>query len=586
MDMRWSMDELYKSIDSKEFDNDLSLCDEKLSYISSWTKSNLNSYKDAKDKIENFLKMKIDFLKVFTKLITYANLSISVNARNEEAIKSFEKLQIKYTEFTKPLVTFKSWIKLLDNLDSLVNSSDFLKEHEFYLKEIKLKSNYLLSDREEIIISKMINTGSKAWMKLYEKLVSTLLVDIDSEQLPLSVVRNLAYDKDKDIRKKAYEMELKSYKRIEDSSASCLNGIKGEVITLSSMRGFSSPLEETLINSRMDAETLDTMMSAVVEDLSSFHKYFKRKAEILGHKNGLPFYDLFAPIGDIDIKFTYKQAQDFIVDNFRTFSTNLSDFAYKAFKNKWIDAEPREGKSGGAFCSSIHSIGESRILSNFDGSFSSVTTLAHELGHAYHGSLLSDQTILNTRYPMPIAETASTFCETIVINAALSEANDKEALCILESLVSDAGQIVVDIYSRYLFESEVFKRRQEAALSVDEFKEIMINSQKTAYGCGIDDKYLHPYMWIAKSHYYSSSRSFYNFPYTFGLLFAKGLYSQYLKLGSDFVKEYDNLLSYTGKDNIYNICKTAGFDIHSIDFWRESLALVKDNIDSFIIKSK
>ena len=586
MDMRWSMDELYKSINSKEFNNDLSLCDEKLNYISSWTKSNLNSYEDVKYKIESFLKMKIDFLKVFTKLITYANLSISVNARDEEAIKSFEKLQIKYTEFTKPLVTFKSWIKLLDNLDSLVNSSDFLKEHEFYLKEIKLKSNYLLSDIEEIIISKMINTGSKAWMKLYDKLVSTLLVDMTNEQLPLSIVRNMAYDKDKDIRKKAYEMELKSYKKIEDSSASCLNGIKGEVITLSSMRGFSSPLEETLINSRMDVETLDTVMSAVAEDLSSFHKYFKRKAEILGHKSGLPFYDLFAPIGDMDIKFTYSQVQDFIVDNFRTFSTNLSDFAYKAFKNKWIDAEPREGKSGGAFCSSIHSIGESRILSNFDGSLSSVTTLAHELGHAYHGSLLSDQTILNTRYPMPIAETASTFCETIVINAALGEANDDEALCILESLVSDEGQIVVDIYSRYLFETEVFKRRHDAALSVDEFKEIMVNSQKKAYGCGLDENYLHPYMWIAKSHYYNSSRSFYNFPYTFGLLFAKGLYSQYLKSGSDFVKEYDKLLSYTGKDNIYNICKTAGFDIHSIDFWKESLALVKDNIDSFIIKSK
>lgn len=584
--MEWSLDELYPSIDSFEFEEDFLWCDERLDFINKWTDDNLNSQENAKKKIENFLKHEVIFMATFTKLITYANLSISVNSDDHEALKSFEKLQVMYTRITKPLVSFEKYLSSVNDLDSLIDSSEFLSEHRFYLKEIKLKSKYLLSDDEEVLLSKLVNTGSKAWIKLYDKLVSSLLVDLDNKELPLSVVRNMAYENSGDLRKKAYEAELKSYKKIENSIAACINGIKGEVITISDMRGFSSPLDETLINSRMDKETLDTMMNAVVENLPVFHKYFKRKSELLGHKNGLPFYDLFAPIGSVDMKFTYEQAQDFILENFKTFSPKLSDFAYNAFKNKWIDALPKKGKSGGAFCASIHSIRESRILTNFDGSFSSVTTLAHELGHAYHGSLLVNETMLNTLYPMPIAETASTFCETIVINAALKEANDSEALSILESLVSDYAQIIADIYSRYLFETEVFEKRKEAALSVDELKEIMTKAQTKAYGDGLDNSYLHPYMWIAKSHYYSNSRSFYNFPYTFGLLFAKGLYSQYLKVGDDFVKEYDKLLSYTGKDNIYNICKSVGFDIHSIDFWKDSLSLIESDVDKFIKLSK
>jgi pepF/M3 family oligoendopeptidase len=318
------------------------------------------------------------------------------------------------------------------------------------------------------------------------------------------------------------------------------------------------------------------------ESLPDFHGYFRKKAELMGYSNGLPFYEMFAPMGNMNMQFSYKEARDFIVANFKTFSNSLSSYAANAFDSRWIDAEPREGKRGGAFCENIHSIGESRILANFDGSFNSMITLAHELGHGYHGACLMKEEYLNSDYPMPIAETASIFCETIVKEAALKAANEEETFTILESSISDSAQVIVDIYSRFLFESELFKSRESGSLSVKELKEIMLNAQKEAYGNGLDHNFLHPYMWLCKPHYYSADYNFYNFPYAFGLLFSKGVYAEYLKQGGEFAGKYDKLLSVTGKMNISDVAKVMNIDVHKVDFWRSSLELIKKDIDRFI----
>ncbi|GBF10846.1 M3 family oligoendopeptidase [Tepidibacillus sp. HK-1] len=586
MKMRWSLDALYPSFDSDAFKQDLTKCTEGIRQIKKWTKINLSNQEEPVKKLEKYITTQNDFLHLYSRLQSFAQLTLSVEAKNEKALKTLEKLETMSTELAEPTVQFQKWLGSLNNLDQLISSSEILKEHRFYLLEQANKNQYLLSEQEEVILAKMKNTGSKAWAKLQELLTSTLLVEItvndEEKQLPLPVVRNMAYDSDPQVRKMAYEAELKSYKKIEESSAASLNGIKGEFITISEKRGYQSPLEKTLLDSRMDQEILDAMLTAMRESLPSFHKFFRKKAELLGYKNGLPFYELFAPMGEVDMKYTYDEAREFIVKNFRTFSDKLANFADRAFAEHWIDAEPREGKRGGAFCSNLHVIKQSRILSNFTGSFSDVTTLAHELGHGYHGSCLMDQTFLNSHYPMPIAETASIFCETIVKNAALQEAEPEEAFAILENELSDAGQVIVDIYSRFLFESEVFKRRKEASLSVNELKEIMLNAQKEAYGDGLEPDFLHPYMWVCKPHYYFPERHFYNFPYAFGMLFAKGLYAEYLKRGADFVPEYDKLLSVTGKMNVADITKTMGIDVRSPEFWRNSLKLVEQDIETFI----
>lgn len=586
MNMRWSLKELYPDFESNEFKQDMEKCKNSINEIKQWVSDNLQDRKDPKVKIEKYLNMTNSFSDLFSGLSNFAELTLSVEAKNETALIISDKLDQLSTELTEPNVIFQKWLSSLEDIEDVINTSENISDHSFYIRENIKKSKYLLTDKEEILMSKMKNTGSNAWSKLQELLTSTLLVEInidgEDKQLPLPVVRNMAYDGKQEVRKTAYEAELKSYKKIEESSAASLNGIKGEVLTTSKMRGLKSPLEKTIIDSRMDENILDAMLSAIKESLPSFHKFYRKKAELLGYKEGLPFYELFAPVGSADMQYSYDQAREFIVSNFKTFSGKLANFADNAFEKKWIDAEIRDGKRGGAFCANLHSIKESRILANFTGSFNDVTTLAHELGHGYHGDQLKDETYLNSHYPMPLAETASIFSETIVKNAAIKEAEHDQALYILENDLSDAGQVIVDIYSRFLFESKLFELREEGYLSVNKLKEIMLEAQKTAYGNGLDHNYLHPYMWLNKPHYYYAGYNFYNFPYAFGLLFAKGLYVEYLNRGESFVEEYDKLLSATGKMDIIGVAKLMNIDVTSKDFWQNSLKLVEQDIETFV----
>lgn len=585
--MRWSLNELYHSFDSKEFKEDSQKIDALINEVREFAQRELTSHDQGLKKIENYLRKSQEISEVITKVLGYASLTMSVDARNEEAKEHYGKIVMKLSDLTLPQVMFERFLKNEADLERYIEESELLKEHEFFLKDMKKNAQYMLSDNEEILISKMSNTGSKAWTNLQNQVTSTLMVDMgDGNKLPLPAVRNLAYDGDGSVRKAAYEKELKAYEKVEDSSAAALNGIKGEVITVSNLRGFKTPLEETLVNSRMNEETLEAMFTAIRESLPVFRAYLKRKATLLGHENGLPFYDLFAPMGESKLHFTYEEAMDFVVKNFKTFSDKLGNFAKNAYEKNWLDVEPREGKRGGAFCSSLHSIGESRVMANFDGSFSNMTTLAHELGHGYHGFTLKDESILNSDYPMPIAETASIFCETIVVNAALKEMDDKEAVTVLEQSIQDATQVIVDIYSRYLFETRLFEIRVDHPLSVRELKETMLKAQKDAYGEGLDENTLHPYMWLNKTHYYSAGRNFYNFPYAFGLLFAKGLYAIYLEKGESFVQEYDDLLAMTGKNNIQDVAKKMNIDVTKPDFFRNSLKLVEKDIDKFLELTK
>ena len=585
MDLNWSLKELYPSFQSEEFKGDLNKLENLISRINTEVDANIANC-DIKAALEKYINTQIELLSLVTNLYSFCSLSISVNTNDTDALKNDEIIQKHLANLAESDSKYKKFIGGIENLEEFINSSELLKKHEFMLTEIKETSKYVLSDKEEAIIAKMKTTGSSAWSTLKDSIISKLMVDIElkgeKKVMPLTAVRNLASDNDAETRRVAYFAELESYKKIEDSAAAALNGIKGEVITTAGLRGYESPLHETLSKSRMDIDALNAMLDAMKEYMPHFRAYLKRKAEILGHTNGLPFYDLFAPIGNSEMSYSYEEAQAFVDTNFRSFSDKLADFAKKSFEGNWIDVLPREGKVAGAFCAGLPTIGESRIMLNFGNNFGDVITLAHELGHGYHGDCLLNESILNSDYPMPIAETASTFCETIVKKAAVKTASKDEALTILESELQDCTQVIVDIYSRFLFEKELFERRKEAALSSDELKEIMLAAQKEAYGDGLDENFLHPYMWVCKPHYYSADYNFYNFPYAFGLLFAKGLYAEYLKRGEEFVAEYDNLLALTGKNNIADVTKVMNIDIHNIDFWRGSLEMIKEDIDEFI----
>lgn len=590
MDGKWSLKELYSGFDSKEYKEDLKKLEMKINDFSNFAKSLIDSQDNIVKALEEHINYLNEFKELSNRLLMYTNLIVSVDTKNTVALKNIGIIETLLSKTADTDAKLCKWIAGIEDLDNIIEKSELLKEHRFYFSEVIEMSKYVLSDKEELIIAKMRNTGSAAWSKLTDLETSSLLVDIkldgEKKQLPLSMVRNLAFDSDANVRKTAYEAEIKSYKKIENSVAASLSGIKGEVITVCDMKGYKSPLAETLLYSRMSEKSLNVMIEAMKESLPAFEKYHKRKAEILGHKNGLPFYDLFAPLKGGDKTYNFEEAKQFILDNFATFSDKLSAFAKRAFDNNWVDVYPREGKVGGAFCENLHMIGESRIMLNFGGNLTDIITLAHELGHGYHGDCLMQESAINADYPMPIAETASTFCETIVKKAAIKNGTKLEAFSIIEAELSDCAQIIVDILSRFLFESEVFEKRKEGALSADELKEIMINAQKATYGEGLDSNYMHPYMWACKPHYYYASENFYNFPYAFGLLFAKGLYAEYLKRGDEFVKAYDELLSVTGKNKLADVTKLMNIDIESKEFWKNSLKTIEEDIEKFVEISK
>lgn len=314
-----------------------------------------------------------------------------------------------------------------------------------------------------------------------------------------------------------------------------------------------------------------------------FRKYFQAKAKKLG-KERLAWWDVYAPMGKTGKLYSFAEARDLIVDNFEKFSPQLAELAKRAFDNNWIDAEQREGKRGGAFCMTIPVVKESRILSNFDGSFDQVSTLAHELGHAFHNYCIfkANKTELQRQYPMTLAETASIMCETIVTQAVLSRTHEpQEELALLEAQLNNASQVIVDIYSRFLFEKEVLERREKSELSPDDLNEIMERAQKATYGDGLDEQYLQKFMWTWKPHYYSPDAPFYNFPYAFGLLFATGLYAIYQQRGADFVPDYINLLASTGEDSAASLARRFGIDITRRKFWDDSLAIIAKQVDRY-----
>ena len=590
MSLNWSLKELYPSFESQEFKIDMDRLTSKINEVNEWANEIVKDNNDILIKLEDYIKKYSKLTELISKIGSFIQLSISVNTKDAEALRYSDIFEKKLTHIVEASTKVERYISNIENIDCIIEKSELLKAHEYVLKSIVEQSKYLLSDKEESIIANMKNTGSNAWSKLKDNLISSLMVEIkendEVKEYPLTVVLNMAEDNSEEVRKRAYEAEIASYKKVEEGVAAALNGIKGEVLTVCDFRGYNSPLEKTLIDSRMDEESLNAMLDAMKESLPVFRKYLRRKAEMLGHKNGLPFYDLYAPISNTDMKFTYEEGAKFVVKNFRTFSDNLGDFAQKAIDNYWIDVEPREGKVGGAFCAGLHFIGESRVLLNYGGSFGDVVTMAHELGHGFHGECLKNEAILNSDYPMPIAETASTFCETIIKKAAIKEADKEEALAILEAEICDCTQVIVDIYSRFLFEKSVFEARKESALTVEQIKELMLKAQREAYGDGLDPEYLHPYMWAWKPHYYDADYNYYNFPYAFGLLFAKGLYAEYLKKGESFTSEYERLLSITGKNKIADITKEVGIDILNKEFWRNSLKTIEEDIEKFIELSK
>ena len=591
---RWDLKNVYPGLESPELENAIQDIQIKTEALKKFYQEELVPCQpgDPKEKINQTLSQMVDQINLLyvqsSTIRAYLQSFIATDSFNQTAARIGSQFDQVMVGVQKVVVLLEAWVgKFKDDLPEVLALGDSAGDHKFPIMEIAEQSKYLMSEKEEILASELSLAGSRAWGKLQGTVTSQKTVDFDlggeTKTLPMPALINLHSHPDESVRKRAYEAEMAAWKSVEEPLAACMNGVKGWVNTLNQKRGRKDALHQSLDQGRIDRETLQAMMSAMEDSFPIFQRYFKAKAARFGQK-ALPWWNVFAPTGKSEKEFTFPEAANFILKHFGSFSPELRQFAQTAFDNNWVDAEQRPGKRGGAFCMSVPGVKESRILCNFDGSLDQVMTIAHELGHGYHNFNMfqARKTPLQRQTPMTMAETASIMCETIVFNAVMNKIDDpQEELALLETALIGDSQVIVDIYSRFLFEKEVFERREKAELSPADLCEIMENAQAATYGEGLDENYRHKYMWTWKPHYYYAGLSFYNFPYAFGMLFGVGLYAIYQQKGDAFVPDYKSLLSSTGEAPAADLAARFGIDIRSKAFWQKSLGVIAKRVDRY-----
>ncbi|MFZ5921148.1 MAG: M3 family oligoendopeptidase [Chloroflexota bacterium] len=590
----WDLTNVYPSLESKEFENAVEQVKTQVGELESLFAEKV-SKTDAGTPVPELAGLVGESLNRFNEMYelsgtvrAFIHSFVATDSRDTLAMKKMSEFQMVGVRMQNLAVQFQAWIgKLAPVLEAIIAANENATAHAFALKDAAEQSKYMMAENEEALAAELGLSGASAWNKLQGTVTSQLTVDfeLDGEvkKLPMPALINLHSHPDESVRRRAYEAEMAAWKSVEEPLTAAMNGIKGTANSLNKRRGREDALHAPIDMARIDRPTLEAMMGAMEASFPMFRKYFKAKAKRFG-KEKLAWWDVFAPSGNVNKEYSWEEARAFILENFGKFSPELEAFAKRAFDNLWIDGEQRDGKRGGAFCMGVPGVKESRVLCNFDGTLDQVSTIAHELGHAFHNECAyqAGKTELQQDTPMTLAETASIMCETIVMEAVLAQATDpQEELAILETRLIGDAQVIVDIYSRFLFEKEVHERREKSDLSADDLCDIMERAQAATYGDGLDENFRHKYMWTWKPHYYYPGLAFYNFPYAFGLLFGLGLYAIYQQRGPAFVDDYKNLLASTGEAPAADLAARFGIDIRSRKFWEDSLAVIGRKIDRY-----
>ena len=511
----------------------------------------------------------------------YIYATVSTDSRNERAQGLLSEMETLDARVSPLLARLADWVASLGT-EQLAEVSTEARDHMGPLERLQARAEHQMSEVEEGLYSELGTTGSSAWGRLQGDLTSQLSTEVHlptgTKTMPMAAVRGLSTDSDLNVRKAAYEAEMRAWPTIAVACAAAMNSIKGEANVVNRRRKWKQPLDASLYSNNVSLETFNAMQSAVHASLPDFRRWMRVKAKLVGDTNGLSWWNLAAPLSISPGPISWDQGISLVKGAFASYSDRLSHLVDRSINEQWLDAEPREGKVGGAFCMSFVD-DRSLVLLNWSGSVDSAQVTAHELGHAYHNTQLAHRTALQKRLPMALAETASIFCETLVVEEGLSRLQGDDRLALLDVDLIGANQVVVDIHSRFLFETEVFARRQKRTLGVSELNEIMLSAQRDAYGDGLDQSTAHPHMWVLKPHYYGSH--FYNWPYTYGLLFGLGLYAQYQLDPEKFRDGYDDVLSRAGMDTAEQLGQAFGIDVTSESFWTASLDVLRARMQNY-----
>ncbi len=575
----WDLSPIYGSLTSDEYRKDL----ESIDMLYHLLKKELEGFSVTEERILRLLEAYGILSDTHETLDAYVHACLSVDTTGAEAVQGIHDVA------RKGLLVRKGRTELIlaiaphsKEIDSLLSQSEVLEPFTYAIRQLLLEASHLMAPQEEALAYAMQTTGADAFSRLQEVLTSTSSIQWDEsgEMKTLTELRSLAFHPERAVRQKAYHKELELLTSQELPLSFALNGVKGTALTLYKKRKYPDALSCALDASRITSDTLNSLITSIEQRMGVFNRYFKAKAHVLSLPV-LSFYDLFAPVGSNEKIYSFSEARELITSTLGSFHAPMGEAAEHAFKNGWIDASIRHKKVGGAFCTFFPLRGESRILCNFDGSFDALSTVAHELGHAYHDLQIRDLPSIHRSYPMTLAETASIFSQFIIFDGTLRTTEGEQRLSLLDSFLQDASQVCVDILSRFYFEQALFDVVATGEAGADDLNEMMESAQKRAYGDGLNPKELHRYMWAVKGHYYSADLPFYNYPYAFGQLFALGLYREYEKDREGFPHRFDELLAYSGQADAARVTDTVGCDIRTQDFWLESLDVIERYVDEF-----
>ena len=610
---RWNLDSIFPGLDSAEYKKALDDYRAVIAKMNSILNEapDFSSDADFLPWLANYLENQNELLTLSRTINAFAYIVYSTDTTNTQSLNNISTVDKISLDVEQLHLKFSAVLrKNQGQLESFFTRYPNYADYRYLLNECIEDTKHQMSAAEENLASDLNRTGGNAWSMLHEQIISNLK---DSNGKTFNELRNDAFSADPKIRRESWEKEKNLLEQNEIALGASLNNLKGQTVNLNRRRNYGSALERALAYSRLSQKSLDALIEAIEDSLPMWREYFKSKALLLRKTNstasktagtenhrGLAFYDLFAPLSNpeensatedslLEKNWSFEEARDYVLKEYASFSSDMHDFAKSAFDRQWIDAEVRSGKVGGAYDEDFPLGHQSRILSNFTGTFSDIITLAHELGHAYHFSCMKGLPAAFFDYPMTLAETASTFAETIVKQDMIKQCNGFDKIKIIDLDLQDTSQVLVDILCRFYFEKSVFESRENTELNAEDFCRLMSNAQEKSYGDGLNDEKdsdgnfteRHEYMWAVKSHYYSTDLDFYNFPYAFGQLFAAGLYQQSKKIGPDFAATYSKLLSQTGSTSCEELCKKAGFDITEKDFWKSGIEMYAAEVKEF-----
>jgi len=544
--------------------------------------------KDSSKKYVNFVSLLQEIYDDIELVISFSNCLSSQNVADNQADAIYSEGLQYASEWQKLRAQLEALsLKQTDKQWRLFANHPDLQSLKFYLNELRdIAKSKMPIALESLTLDLAVN-GYHSWNQLYDKMASELMVDFEEDgltkKLSLGQLHTKMGSPNRELRRQAFEKMTGAWKSRETLAGMALNYMAGFRLSVYKNRGWKSPMYEPLVMARMKQKTLDTMWSVIEKNIKRLKPYIDAKKKLL-NIDKFRWYDEFAPCGGAERLFSFDEAGDFVVDNLKNFSSDLAGFSKMALDKKWIEAEDRSGKRGGGFCTGMGPRRQSRIFMTYAGTYENLLTLAHELGHAYHSYVLNCKPVFAQIYPMNLAETASIFTESFVTNAALAQANDREEkLMLLDQRLQGAYILFCDIYSRYLFDCAFYAERAKGIVSNERLNELMIESQKRAFGTLLDESGYHPLFWASKLHFFITDAPFYNFPYTFGFLFATGVYQRAKKEGKAFAEKYRALLSDTGSMTTEQVAKRhLGADLTKEDFWQEAVDHALADIGTFV----